>query len=190
MVEEDLAVEIGFREAVGARVEFLAVARRPRCRADRDWRGSGRACGRRGSASGRAPNRASPGGCRPPSDRCALGLRLGGDLGADGLFDFAQLPSSAEVSSSRGVSGQLSRPQDGPSAFLRTSAGVSFRLLKNSCHSASTEAGSLLVAGVEFVDIGGVGALQKRREGKGGVRVLARHGWRPGDFESAHGKRR
>ena len=54
----------------------------------------------------------------------------------------AQLPSSAEVRSSRGLSGQLFRSQDGPSAFFRMSAGWSFRLLKNSCHSPSTEAGS------------------------------------------------
>jgi len=36
-------------------------------------------------------------------------------------------------------------------------------------------AGVLFVAGVEIVDIGGVGALQKRGEGKCGIRVLARH---------------
>ena len=41
-----------------------------------------------------------------------------------------------------GVSGQFWRPQAGPSAFFWTSAGLSFRLLKNSCHSGSTEAGS------------------------------------------------
>jgi hypothetical protein len=35
--------------------------------------------------------------------------------------------------------------------------------------------GILLVAGVEVVDIGGVGALQKRGKGKSGVRVLTRH---------------
>jgi hypothetical protein len=54
----------------------------------------------------------------------------------------AQLPSSAEVSSSLGVSGQFDLAQEGPSAFFLTSVGGSFRLLKKSCHSASTEAGS------------------------------------------------
>ena len=47
--------------------------------------------------------------------------------------------------------------------------------MKNSCHSGSTEVGVLLEAGIDVVDVGGVGALQKRRKGKGGVRVLARH---------------
>src|SRR4029079_6436039 len=36
--------------------------------------------------------------------------------------------------------------------------------------------GVLLVAGVEIVDVGGVCALQKRRESKCSIRVLARHG--------------
>ncbi len=31
------------------------------------------------------------------------------------------------------------------------------------------------MAGVEIVDVGGVGALQKRRQGKCCIRVLARH---------------
>src|SRR5207253_1436554 len=33
----------------------------------------------------------------------------------------------------------------------------------------------LFVAGIEVVDIGGVGALQKRGKSKSGVRVLTRH---------------
>ena len=36
----------------------------------------------------------------------------------------------------------------------------SFRLAKNACHSAPTEFGSRLVAGVELLEIGGVGALR------------------------------
>src|SRR5439155_21833010 len=35
--------------------------------------------------------------------------------------------------------------------------------------------GVLLVAGIEAVDVGGVGALQKGRKGKCCIRVLARH---------------
>ncbi len=53
----------------------------------------------------------------------------------------AQLPSNAETRSSRGVTGQFGFSQDGPSAPRFTSSGWSFRLLKNSCHSASTAAG-------------------------------------------------
>src|SRR3954468_8323658 len=92
-----------------------------------------------------------------------LACALAASLAPTAFSTVAQLPSSAEVRSSRGASGQLSRPQEGssalfctsaggggqfagpqegPSAFFWTAAGVSFRLLKNSCHSASTDAGS------------------------------------------------
>ncbi len=89
-VEEDAAVHVGFGEAVGARIELLPRPARPGCRADRDWRGNGRACGRRGSASARGWNRASP-ASRRRRKLDALGLRLGGDLVAELLLGLGPL---------------------------------------------------------------------------------------------------
>ena len=65
-----------------------------------------------------------------------------------------------------------------PGRALRALGDVavsSFSALKNSCHSASTEAGSVLVSGVEVFDVGGVAAVEERGAGKAGVGVLARH---------------
>ena len=50
--------------------------------------------------------------------------------------------------------------------------------------------GVLFELGVEIVDIGGVGALQKRGKGKSGVRVLTRHDGVLVIFHFAHGIRR
>ena len=65
VVDEDLAVVVGLGEAVGWPDRARPRRRRARGRADRDWRGNGRACGRRGSSSARGPNRAPPGGPPP-----------------------------------------------------------------------------------------------------------------------------
>ena len=144
VIEEDLAVEIGFGEAVGARIELFAVARRldpervelgvemaaHAVGADQH-QGADRIAGRLvdvGRASVRAPlawpapwRRAWR---RPP---------------------FRPAPSCRRARrSDRRAASAASCP--GPRTALRrsfaTSAGWSFRLLKNSCHSASTEAGS------------------------------------------------
>jgi len=64
----------------------------------------------------------------------------------------AQLPSSAEVRSSRGVSGQLSGPGRSFGVFQDVGRLV-LQLLKNSCHSASTEAGPSR-SGVDIVNVG------------------------------------
>ena len=147
----------------------------PRCRADRAWRGNGRACGRRGSASRRAPNRASPGGRRPPISSAPLACALAASLAPTAFSTCAQLPSSAEVRSSRGVSGQLSRPQDGALGVLLDVGRGVLQAFEELLPFGVDRGRVLLVAGVEIVDVGGVGALQKRGEGKCGIRVLARH---------------
>ena len=190
VIEEDLAVEIGFGEAVGARIEFLAVARR--LDAERIELGVKMAAHAVGADQHQRADRIA----RRLVDvgrswrlSAPLACALAAILAPTAFSTWAQLPSSAEVSSSRGVSGQLSRPQDGPSAFFLTSAGLVLQALEELLPLGVDRGRVLLVAGVEFVDVGGVGALQKRGEGKCGVRVLARH-----DcvlvISFAHGKRR
>jgi len=60
----------------------------------------------------------------------AFGLRLGGKLGANHLFDFRPVAIERGGQLVARRQRQLFRPQDGPSAFFRTSAGWSFKLLK------------------------------------------------------------
>ena len=52
LVEEDRAVVVGFREAVmgGVKLAVVAVGAGLQPERDRDWRGGGRASGRRGSS--------------------------------------------------------------------------------------------------------------------------------------------
>ena len=175
MIEEDLAVEIGLGEAVGARIEFLAIARR--LDAERielgvemaahavgpDQHQGADRIARRLMDIGRGQSR-----CPWPAPWRRSWRRR----------PFRPAPSCrrAPRSGRRAASAaSCPGPRTAPRRSFATSAGWSFRLLKNSCHSASTEAGIFLVAGIEIVDVGGVGALQKRGEGKCGVRVLARH---------------
>ena len=73
----------------------------------------------------------------------------------------AQLPSSAEVSSSRGVSGQLSRPQEATFGVLLDVGWGVFQAFEEFLPVGVDRGGVLFVAGVEIVDIAGVGALQK-----------------------------
>src|SRR5262249_27743402 len=105
----------------------------------------------------------------------ALGLRLGGELGADRLFD--QRPVAVER---RGqVIARRQRPvitaPRGARGVLFDVGPAVFQALEELLPLAIDRAGVLFVLGVEIVDIGGVGALQKRGKGKSSVRVLTRH---------------
>ncbi len=164
------------REAVGARIELLAVARRldPE-RIELGVEMTAHAVGAdQHQGADRIAGRLVDVGCRQLGAG-RLACALAAILSPTAFSTRAQLPSSAEVRSSRGVSGQLSRSQDGPSAFFATSAGCVLQALEELLPVGVDRGGVRLVAGVEIVDVGGVGALQKRREGKSGVRVLARH---------------
>jgi len=103
-----------------------------------------------------------------------LRLRFGCELGTDSLLDFC--PIAVE----RG--GELVTRRQRP---VVAAPGRSLGVLLN-VGRAVFQAEKFLPlgvdrsrvffeAGVDFVDVGGVGALQKRRKGKGGVRVLTRH---------------
>ena len=142
VVDEDRAVAVGLGEAVVGRMQLLVVVARLEVQRDRDWREDGRARGRRGSASGRGPNRASPAGSgrrrsRRPC-RCACALILSPTARSTA----AQLPSSAETSSPFTGTGQFGRFQEAPRALFATSWPSSFRASKKARHSASTEFGS------------------------------------------------
>ena len=183
VIEEDLAVEIGFGEAVGARIEFLAVARR--LDPERVELGVEMAA----HAVGPDQHQGAHGIARRLVDvgrrqLGALGLRLGRELGADGLFDFGPV---AVERGGQFVARRQRPVVPAPGRPFGVLADVGRRVLQaleKLLPLGVDRGGVLLVAGVDFVDVGGVCALQKRGEGKGGVRVLARHDWRPGDFGS------
>ena len=174
MIEEDLAVEIGLLEAVGARIEFLAIARRldPE-RVELGVEVAAHAVGpdQHQGAHGIARRLMDVGRRQLGS----LGLRLGGKPGADGFFDFG--PVAVE----RG--GQLvarrQRPvvaaPGRPFGVLADVRRLILQALEEFLPFGVDRGGVFLVAGVDIIDVGSVCALQKRGEGKGGVRVLARH---------------
>ena len=174
VIEEDLAVEIAVDEAVGARIEFLAVARR--FDAERIELGVEMAAHAVGPDQHQRAHRIA----RRLMDVAgryldALGLRLGGELGADGLLDLH--PVAVE----RGGQVVLWRKRPvvaapgGAFGVLADVGGGVFQALEELLPLGVDRAGILFKAGVEIVDIGGIGALQKRREGKCCIRVLARH---------------
>ncbi len=105
----------------------------------------------------------------------AFGLRLGRNFGSDGLFH------ARPVAIERG--GQFVARRQRPivpapgrafGVLANVGRGV-FQALEKLLPLGIEGGGVLLIAGIDFIDVGGVGALQKRGEGKGGVRVLARH---------------
>ena len=178
LVEEDLAVEVGVGEAVGARIELLLVL--ARLEPERIEIGVEVAADAVGADQHQRVDRIARrllhvGGRKLD----ALGLRLRLDLVADRLLDLAPVAVSAATSSPRGRCGQFGRCQDGPLALFCTSARSSFRPSKNARHSASTAFRVGLVAGVEVFDIGGVAAIKERGAGESRIRVLARHAWVP-----------
>ena len=174
MIEEDLAVEIGFAEAVGARVELFAVARgfdAERIELGVEVTTHAVGADQHQRADGVARGLEDVGG----RDIRALGLRLGGDLGADRLLDFG--PVAVEGGGQVVLRGQ--RPVGAlpgrALGVLPDVGGLVVEALEELLPLGVDRGRVLLVAGVDFVDVGGVGALQKGGEGKGCVRVLARH---------------
>ena len=168
VVEEDLAVEIGFGEAVGARIELFAVARgfdAERIEVGVEMAAHAVGADQHQRADGIAGGLVQFGRGDVGALLAALSVPLACALAAilvpTAFSTSAQLPSRAEVRSSCGVSGQLSRPQDGPSAFLRTSAGRILQALEELLPLGVDRSRVFLVAGVDFVDVGGVCALQK-----------------------------
>ena len=141
VVDENLAVVVGLGEAVARRVQLLVVAAAGSGRADRDWRGDGRASDRRGSSSGRGANRASPG--RPPSPRLrrratwAPALILSPSWFSTGT----QFVSNAATISPFATIGQSFRCHFGPRASAIAAPFGSFSVAKKLCQPASTEFG-------------------------------------------------
>ncbi len=174
VIEEDLAVVIGFGEAVGTWIEFFAVARRldPE-RIELGVEMAAHAVGPdQHQGTHRIARRLMDIGRRQFG---AFGLRLGGKLGANHLFDFRP------VAIERG--GQLVArrqrpvvPAPGWSFGVFPDVGrLVFQTLEERLPFGVHRSGVFLEAGVDIIDVGSVCALQKRGEGKSGVRVLARH---------------
>ena len=175
MIEEDLAVEIAVDKAVGARIEFLAIARR--LDAERIELGMEMAAHAVGADQHQGAHRIARRlmDVGAPSSSRALGLRLGGKLGADGLFDLR--PIAVERGGQIVLRRQrpvVAAPGGAFGVLADVGRGV-FQALEELLPFGIDRAGVLFIAGVEIVDIGGVGALQKGGEGKCGIRVLARH---------------
>ncbi|MGY4328422.1 hypothetical protein ACVWWG_002839 [Bradyrhizobium sp. LB7.2] len=182
MVEEDLAVEIGFAEAVGPRIEFFAIALG--LDAERIELGVEMTTHAVGPDQHQGADRVARsleqvGGGEAADLAAALvaapGLRLGGDLGTDRLLDFR--PIAVQGGGQIVLRGQ--RPVGAlPGRAFGVLADVS-RLVVEALEEVLPlgihRGRILLVAGVDFIDVSGVGALQKGGEGKGCVRVLARH---------------
>jgi len=111
---------IGFGEAVGTRIEFFAVARRLDPERIELWRESARACGRaRNQHQGthRIARRLMDIGRRQFG---AFGLRLGGKLGANHLFDFRPVAIERGGSARRAASAASC---SGPRMVLRRFSG-------------------------------------------------------------------
>src|ERR1700694_4546265 len=174
MIEEDLAVVIGLREAVGARIELLAVARRLDTeRVELGVEMAAHAVGpNQHQGADRIARRLVDIG---RGQLAALGLRLGGDLGADGLFHLRPVAVERRSQPAPRRPRPLVPTPGQPFGVLYRVGRLVLQALEEGLPVGVHRSGILLVAGIEVVDIGGVGALQKRGEGKGGVRVLARH---------------
>ena len=175
MIEKDLPVEIGFRKTVRARIEFFAVARR--LDAERVELGVEMAAHAVGPDQHQRAHRIACGlmdiGRRQLS---APGLRLGRKLGADRLFD---LEPVAVERGSQFVARRRRPIVPAPGRSFGVFADVGrrvFQALEELLPFGVDRGGIVLVTGVDFIDVGGVCALQKRGKGKSSVRVLARHG--------------
>ncbi len=175
MIEKYLAVEIGLRKTIRARVELFAVARR--LDAERIELGVEVPA----HAVGADQHQGAYGISRRLMDICgrqlsALGLRLCRKLGADRLFDFRPIAVERRCQFvARGQWPVASAPRRSLGVFADVGRGV-FQALEELLPLGIDRGRVIFITGVDFVDVGGICALQKRRKGKSSVRVLARHG--------------
>src|ERR1700730_14017535 len=160
MIEEDLAVEIGLCETVGARIEFLAIARwldPERVELGVEMTAHAIGADQHQRAHGIA-GRLMDVGRRYFG---ALGLHLGRDLAANRLLDRG--PVAVERGGqvvARGQRPVVAPPGGSVGGLLNVDRSV-FEAFEEFLPFGGDRAGILLVAGVEIVDVGGVGALQK-----------------------------
>ena len=178
MVEEYLAIEVALDEAVGTRIELFAVARRfdaERIEVGVEVAAHPVGADQHQRAHGIAGRLMQVGRGDLGASGLAFGLRLGRKLGANHLFDFG--PVAVE----RGRQLVLRRQRPvvaAPGRALGVLLDVGwtvFQALEELLPLGVERGRVLFVAGVDIVDVGGVGALQERRKGKGGIRVLTRH---------------
>ena len=181
LVEKDRTVEIGFAEAVGARIELLFVL--DRLEPERIEIGVEMAARPIGADQHQRPYRVAR---RPfdvgggKLDAAALRLRL--DLDADAVADLG--PVAVERRDE--IAARQRRPI-GPAP--RRAARVHFNVgsvvlqaLEERLPLGIDRLRIDFVAGIEVFDIGGIAAIEERGEGEGGVGVLAGHGAFPGQF--------
>ena len=175
LVEENLAVEVGFREAVGARIELLLV--RLLLNAERIELGVEMAAHAVGADQHQRVDRIARrllhvGG----GDFDALGLRLGGDFFAETLLGLRPLP----VERRHQVAVRPQRPiRFLPGGAARAFFDVGRRILQAGEELAPfgvDRSRVVLVFGVEVFDVGGVAAVEERSAGEGCIGVLAGHG--------------
>src|SRR5664280_676315 len=141
LVEENPAVEIGFGETVGARIELFFVLFR--LEPERIELGVKMAAHAVGADQHQRVDRCTSVEEISTPLPCVKLPSLPDIFSARRFSVSAHCPSSAATRSPSGRSGQFGFFQEAPRALLTTSAPASFRLLKNSRHSASTAAGSL-----------------------------------------------
>jgi hypothetical protein len=177
VVEENLAVEVRLGEAVGARIELLVILLR--LEAERIEIGVKVAAHPVGADQHQGADRIARRllqlfRCRALASGRRL-RRAGLQFGADGFLDLR--PVAIER---RGqiVAWRLRPIRPFPGRPLRVAADFRRRVLQalEELLPLGIDGGRvLLVAGVEIVDIGGVGAVEKRGKGESGIRILARH---------------
>ena len=175
LVEEDPAVEIGFAEAVAARIEFLLVLRR--FEAERIEIGVEMPARTIGADQHQRPHRIAGrpfdiGGGKLDASRLRLRLHLAADC-------FAEVrPVAVER---RDEFAALRRRPVGPlprrtARVLGDVAGIVLQALEERLPFGIDRLRIGFVARVKVFDVRGIAAVEERGECEGGVRVLARHG--------------
>ena len=177
-VEEDLAVVVGVREAIGARIELLLVP--ARLEPERVEIGVEMAARPVGADQHQGANRITRrllhvGGRELDAARLRARLDLVADrplhLGPVAVERGDQLPAR----SLRPI-----RPLPGrPAGALLHVGAVVLEALEESLPFGIDRVPVGLVAGVEVLDVVGVAAIKERRAGEGGIGVLAGHAWVP-----------
>ena len=174
MIEENLAVEIGIREAIRTRIEFFMILLT--FDTERIKIGVEMSAHAIGANEHQGTNRVAR--CLLDVRRreiVACGLSLGGEFSADDLFNLRPIAIErrCELIARRSWPVRLL-----PARALRVLLNVGGRVLQAFEKLGPVRIdrrGVLLEPRIHVVDVGGVGAVEEGSESKIGVRVLARH---------------
>ena len=171
----DLAIHVGFGEAVGARIQFLLVLFR--LESQRIELGVEVAADAVGADQHQRVNRIAR--CLQDVGRCELDtlrLRRCRDLLADLLFGFGPLAVERRDQIAVGTHGPVRLLPGGPARAFDDVGLLVLQALEKGPPLGIDRGRIGFVFGVEIFDVGGIAAVEERRVGKDGVGVLAGHG--------------